>query len=73
MNEQQDERPAGGTFCMASDRLWGAEAIARFAGVSVATVYRWQELDECPITKRGGRYFSTRSALSGWLMPEDAR
>jgi hypothetical protein len=58
---------------MTEGKLWGATAIARFAGVSVETVYRWERLQDCPVTKPGGRYFAFRSALMTWLTAKDAR
>ena len=58
---------------MTERMLWGATAIARFAGVSVETVYRWERLQDCPVTKPGGRYFAFRSALMTWLTTKDGR
>lgn len=51
----------------ARERLWGAKAIARFAGVSEATVYRWADRGDCPISKPGGRYLAFRSELERWM------
>lgn len=47
--------------------LWGLPEIARAAGVSIDTVRRWHRRTDAPITKPGGRYFSTREALKRWL------
>jgi hypothetical protein len=49
------------------DALWGATVIAKFAGVSVETVYRWALLPDCPISQPGGRYFCIKSELVIWL------
>lgn len=51
----------------ARERLWGAKAIARFAGVSEATVFRWARLPGAPIHKPRGRYMAMRSELDRWL------
>ncbi|MBL8570952.1 MAG: helix-turn-helix domain-containing protein [Phreatobacter sp.] len=51
----------------ARERLWGAKAIADFAGVSEATVYRWAAGDDCPISKPRGRYMAMRTELDRWL------
>ncbi|RNI20990.1 MULTISPECIES: DNA-binding protein [Paracoccus] len=48
--------------------LWGLPAIAKAAGVSIDTVRRWHLHTDAPISKPGGRYFSTRNALRGWLL-----
>lgn len=50
------------------EKIWGAPAIAAALGVSVATVYRFAIEAECPIAKRGGRYFAIRAELDAWLM-----
>lgn len=47
--------------------LWGLPAIANAAGVSIDTVRRWYDSTDAPITKPGGRYYSTRSAILNWL------
>lgn len=47
--------------------LWGLPAIAQAAGVSIDTVRRWHCSTDAPITKPGGRYFSTVWALKRWL------
>lgn len=49
------------------DALWGAKAIAGFAGVSVDTVYAWASDPESPVYKPRGRYFAERSAMRMWL------
>lgn len=54
-------------------KLWGAKAIADFATVSIDTVYRWERLPDCPITKPGGRYFALKTALAQWMVTKDAR
>lgn len=54
-------------------KLWGAKAIADFAEVSVDTVYRWEQLPDCPVSKPGGRYFALRTALSRWMLSKAAR
>jgi hypothetical protein len=48
-------------------KLWGATAIAKFATVSEDTVYRWEKLPDCPISKPAGRYFTTKGELMAWL------
>jgi hypothetical protein len=50
-----------------TDALWGATVIARFAGVSVETVYRWATLPDCPVSQPGGRYFCMKADLLAWL------
>jgi hypothetical protein len=50
------------------ERIWGAAAIAKFAGVSVDTIYRWERIEDCPITRPGGRYFSMRTPLAKWML-----
>lgn len=52
------------------ERLWGAPAIAKFCGVSVATVYRWADRDGCPITLTGGRYFALKSQIMRWMLKQ---
>lgn len=47
--------------------LWGLPEIARVAGVSTDTVRRWHQKTNAPISKPGGRYFSTRRAMISWL------
>lgn len=47
--------------------LWGLTEIARAAGVSVDTARRWYHRTDAPISKPGGRYFSTRRAMLAWL------
>lgn len=47
--------------------LWGLSEIARMAGVSVDTVRRWHRRSDAPISKPGGRYYSTRNAMKSWL------
>jgi len=54
----------------ARERLIGAKAIARFAGISEATVYRWAERPDCPIMKPGGRYMAYRTELDLWMRGE---
>ena len=49
------------------ERIWGASEIAKFAGVSVDTVYRWETLPDCPITKTAGRYFALKTPLVNWI------
>jgi len=48
-------------------QLWGLPEIARVAGVSIDTVRRWHRKTDAPISKPGGRYYSTKSALKNWL------
>lgn len=48
-------------------KLWGAETIAGFLGVSAHTVYELAKDPDCPIFKPGGRYFAVKSELSSWL------
>ncbi len=48
-------------------KLWGAPAIAQFAGVSEETIPNWAALPDCPISKCAGRYFTTRGALQTWM------
>lgn len=50
-----------------ADRLWGAKAIAIFAGVCSDTVASWAKLPDCPITRINGRYFVLRSSLMAWM------
>ncbi|CAM3388467.1 DNA-binding protein [Paracoccus nototheniae] len=47
--------------------LWGLNEIAQVASVSIDTVRRWHEKTDAPISKPGGRYFSTRNALKAWM------
>lgn len=47
--------------------LWGLPLIAQIAGVSIDTVRRWHKDTDAPISKPGGRYFTTRRALMAWL------
>lgn len=47
--------------------LWGLPEIARVAGVSIDTVRRWYEKTDAPISKPGGRHYSTRRAMLRWL------
>lgn len=47
--------------------LWGLPEIARVAGVSIDTVRRWYHKTDAPISKPGGRYYSTRVAIKNWL------
>lgn len=47
--------------------LWGLPEIARVAGVSIDTVRRWHRDTNAPITRPGGRYYSTRAAMTSWL------
>jgi hypothetical protein len=49
------------------DNLWGAKAIAHFIGLSVDAVYDLASGGHAPIYKPNGRYYSTRTELSGWL------
>ena len=51
----------------ARERLWGAKAIARFAGVSETTIVRWAKEPGSPISKPRGRYLAMRSELDRWL------
>ena len=51
---------------LAAERLWGASAIAEFAGVSVDTVYLWYRRG-APIFKPSGQYFALRSELFRWM------
>ncbi len=48
-------------------KLWGAAAIAKFAGVSEDTIPAWAKIPGCPITKCGGRFFVTRGAMQSWM------
>lgn len=48
-------------------QLWGLPAIAQSSGVSIDTVRRWYEKTDAPISKPGGRYYSTRNAMRRWL------
>lgn len=55
---------------LAGDRkIWGAEAIAAFLGVSVDTVYDLAKEPGVPISKPpgSGRYFAFRRDLMAWL------
>jgi hypothetical protein len=48
--------------------LWGAKEIGAFAGgVSAVTVYSWERLPDCPVTKVNGRYCVDASLLLAWL------
>lgn len=47
--------------------LWGLKAIANVADVSIDTVRRWYRSTDAPISRPGGRYFSTHWAIIGWL------
>ena len=53
------------------EKIWGAPAIAQALGVSVATVYRFAVDRDCPISKKGGRYFAARADLNDWLKRKD--
>lgn len=48
-------------------QLWGLHQIAAAAGVSIDTARRWSQKTDAPISKPGGRYYSTRKALMSWL------
>lgn len=48
-------------------KLWGAETIAAFLGVSADTVYDLAKTPDVPIYKPGGRYFAFKSELLLWL------
>lgn len=50
------------------EATWGAKAIGALVGVSVHTIYRWERLRDCPITKVNGRYFVLKSALMRWVL-----
>ncbi|KEP68534.1 hypothetical protein DL1_11460 [Thioclava dalianensis] len=53
---------------MATEKLWGLEAIAAACGVSVQTVRRWHRQGLAPITKPDGkRFFAFRSEIINWL------
>lgn len=48
--------------------IWGAKAIGDYAGgVSAVTVYGWERLPDCPVTKVNGRYCVDASLLLAWL------
>lgn len=49
------------------EKLWGAPSIAQALGVSVATVYRLADKEDCPIYRPDGRYFAFRQELDRWL------
>lgn len=53
-------------------KLWGAEAIAAFLGVSADTVYDLAKAPGVPIYKPGGRYFAFKSELLVWLRTKPA-
>lgn len=53
-------------------KLWGAETIAAFLGVSADTVYKLAKDPGCPISKPGGRYFAFKSELVIWLRTKPA-
>lgn len=54
-------------WAMQAEVTWGAKTIGRLAGVCEHTVYRWERLPDCPITKVNGRYFVLKSLLIRWL------
>lgn len=54
--------------------LWGAKEIGAFAGgVSAVTVYSWERLADCPVTKVNGRYCVDASSLLAWLTRKNPR
>lgn len=54
-------------------RLWGANLIARVAGVSADTVVRWvRDCPRCPVKKHMGRYTVTIGALEDWIEQKEA-
>jgi excisionase family DNA binding protein len=58
----------------AGDRkLWGAETIAAYLGVSAHTVYTLAQEPDVPIYKPGGRYFAVKSELAAWLRTKAPR
>ena len=57
---------------VAAEALWGADAIARFAGVSVDTVKAWSKDQRAPVYKPGGRYFAMKSELLRWFRTKAA-
>lgn len=71
-NEQTNDNPPLDRWrvdeVLEPDRhLWGLPEIAQAAGVSIDTAKRWYQKTDAPISKPGGRYFSTRAALLSWL------
>lgn len=58
---------------LATESLWGAQAIADFMGVSddyVRKLANDKTIDpRCPIRLCGGRYYVTRTEIIAWLMP----
>lgn len=54
------------------EKVWGAPAIARLLGVSVDTVYRLSDDEDCPIYRPSGRYFAFRGELMAWLRTKRA-
>lgn len=54
---------------LAIESLWGAQAIADFMGVSDDFVRKLAKDGLAPIRLRGGRYFSTKTEITAWLMP----
>lgn len=59
--------PRGSSLALES--LWGATSIARFMGVSDDFVKKLSEEPGCPIRKRGGRLFTTKTEITAWLIP----
>lgn len=56
---------------LATESLWGAQAIADFMGTSSDYVRKLAvKDDDCPIRIRGGRHYATRSEIAGWLRPK---
>ncbi|WP_174800978.1 DNA-binding protein [Martelella limonii] len=59
---------------LATESLWGAQAIADFMGTSADYVRKLSTTDdECPIRIRGGRYYATRTEIAEWLRPKEER
>lgn len=52
---------------LSREALWSAKAIASFLGCSVESVYRWAEMPDVPVYRRGGNYFALKSELWAWL------
>jgi hypothetical protein len=52
---------------LGGEAIWGAKAIAAFAGVGIDTVYAWALDPAVPVYKPGGRYFAIRHELMAWL------
>jgi len=69
------DKPAGDRppSTVAPSKLWGAETIARYLGVSPDSVRAWAREPGTPIYQpRGRTYFADRRELDAWLRNKPA-